>query len=513
MIYIFLYLLISGIGVHAALYKVFKDRGIDPKRAFIPVINKLEWMKLTGKPKSFIIWCFIPVANIFAIIILMVDLMEAHRIYGWKEHYLGSFFSFAYFPYLFYKQNPTYIGVGGVPAGKPIPQRNWLRDWIDSLVFALSAAMIIRTFIFEPYTIPTSSLEGTLLVNDFLFVDKFTYGARLPNTPISLPLVHNTMPFTTKVNSYTEWLTLPYKRMKALSPIKRNDLVVFNYPEGDTVIVEFQSARSYYRYCDAFGRANVLERYPIATRPVDKRDNYIKRCVAVAGDTLQIIKGALMINGAKAYQAPKVQFNYLMELKPDAPVTIEEIKKDLQDLYVNTDDCDENLEIVTTNAETAEEIRNLPYVKSLVKKTFDYSDGDQSNFMYFPNEPAKFQWNVDNYGPIVIPKKGVTVQLNAKNIALYRRIIRNYESNDLKEEFGNIYINGKLASSYTFKMDYYFMMGDNRHNSQDSRFWGFVPEDHIVGRPWLIFMSWDRFHNKPRWNRLFNNIQSNFTPN
>ncbi len=513
MIYIALFLLISMIGVHAALYKVFQDNQIAPYKAFIPIVNKIEWMKLTGKKKSFLIWCLIPVANLFAIITLMVDLMEAHRIYGWKEHYLGSIFSFAYFPYLFYKQNPKYIGVGGVLKHQPRPEKSKVREWVDSIVFALSAAMIIRTFIFEAYTIPTSSLEGTLLVNDFLFVDKFTYGARVPNTPIAFPLVHNTLPFTNnKVNSYTTLWQLPYKRLHVFSPVKRNDLVVFNYPEGDTVTVEYQSAYSYYRLKIENPTAAALDH--IATRPVDKRDNYIKRCVAVAGDKLQIKDGTLFINDAEAYRAEKLQSSYAMDFNENQLPTNEQFLKDLQDLGVNTDDLRGEMAIqVCTDRLTANEIRKLPYVKSLTEVKYNYDEQNPDYNGIFPHDRAHFKYTQDNYGPVMIPKKGVTVTLSESNIAMYRRLIQIYEGNVLKEINGKFIINGQETNSYTFKMDYYFMMGDNRHNSQDSRYWGFVPEDHIVGKPWFIFMSWDRFHKKPRFDRLFNNISKNYTPN
>jgi signal peptidase I len=514
MTFIISYLLISMIGVHAALYKVFERNNIAPYKAFIPIINKLEWMKLVGKPKTYIIWFLIPVANIFAIIIMMVDLLEAHRIYGWKEHYLGTLVSFVYFPYVFFKQIPQYIGIGGVKFGTPMPEKSKAREWTDSIVFALSAAMIIRTFIFEAYTIPTSSLEGSLMVNDFLFVDKISYGVRVPNTPLSFPLVHNVLPFTNnKVNSYLEWIKLPYKRYAPLRAIKINDLVVFNYPEGDTVTVEYQSAMSYYRMKEMNPNYPALEH--IATRPVDKRDNYIKRCVAVPGNKLQIVKGELYINDALAYKAEKLQTSFELVFNTNADLEETKIKKALEDLDVNTDDVrwNEVGGVLMTNRKTANDIRKLPFVKSLTEVIEPYDSMNPNNFSIYPNKPLKYKWNADNYGPITIPQKGATVELNESNIDLYTRIIDIFEGNDLKVENGKIMINGAVATSYTFKMDYYWMMGDNRHNSQDSRFWGFVPEDHIVGKPWFIFMSYDRFHHTLRWKRLFRNISNNFTPN
>jgi signal peptidase I len=376
--------------------------------------------------------------------------------------------------------------------------------------------MLIRTFFFENYTIPTSSLEGTLLVGDFLIVDKITYGIRLPNTPLSFPLVHNTMPLTeNKVNSYVEWLTIPYIRMPKIRGIHRNDIVVFNYPEGDTVTAEYQSQIMYTELCARKGREAIHSEFQIESRPVDKRDNYVKRCVAIPGDKLEVKQGRLYINNALAYQAKKLQTSFKLGLNLQKMVNTNEIYNDLLALDVNVDEYNliqaaTDTFIVHTDFETIQKIKQIKYIASATEMI--YPAPDMENFM-FPHDKSQYQWSVDNYGPITIPQKGITVALTPQNISMYERIIGIYEGNRLEQREGKFYINGNEATSYTFKMDYYFMMGDNRHNSQDSRAWGFVPEDHIVGRPLMIFMSWNQLKNTIRWDRLLNWVPSKFTPN
>jgi signal peptidase I len=518
MTFIVVFYLLSVLGTHIGLYYFFKKNGIPAWKAFVPFLNKIEWIKMVGQKPSFLVWFFIPGANVIAAISLMSELLDAHRIYGFKEHYGGIFCSAVYFPHLFIKQNPTYFGPKGEIAGERFkkPKPTIFREWTDTIVFAVSAAMLIRTFFFENYTIPTSSLEGTLLVGDFLIVDKITYGIRLPNTPLSFPLVHNTMPLTeNKVNSYVEWLTIPYIRMPKIRGIHRNDIVVFNYPEGDTVTAEYQSQIMYTELCARKGREAIHSEFQIESRPVDKRDNYVKRCVAIPGDKLEVKQGRLYINNALAYQAKKLQTSFKLGLNLQKMVNTNEIYNDLLALDVNVDEYNliqaaTDTFIVHTDFETIQKIKQIKYIASATEMI--YPAPDMENFM-FPHDKSQYQWSVDNYGPITIPQKGITVALTPQNISMYERIIGIYEGNRLEQREGKFYINGNEATSYTFKMDYYFMMGDNRHNSQDSRAWGFVPEDHIVGRPLMIFMSWNQLKNTIRWDRLLNWVPSKFTPN
>ncbi len=386
---------------------------------------------------------------------------------------------------------------------KGVQKQTKVVEWVDAIIFAVIAASFIRTFFFEAYTIPTSSMEKSLLVGDYLFVSKCAYGPRKPMTPLSFPFVHHSMPMTNStVKSFSEAWERPYFRMKGYRTIKNNDVVVFNFPEGDTVCVENQ-APSYYQLCRAMGRDNVWKRYTVIHRPVDKCENYIKRCVGIPGDSLQVINGQLYVNGHPQVKAGHIQYMYYIitdgtNINPMA----------LQKLGVAHDDMrmvQHGVYEIPLTEEVAKRIRTFNIVKKVER--LNAGDADDSGEV-FPQD-SLYKWNVDNYGPIWIPKKGVTVDLTLANLPFYRRIINVYENNILEVKDSSIYINGELAKSYTFKMDYYWMMGDNRHNSLDSRYWGFVPEDHIVGRASLIWLSLDKdlpFPKNIRFRRMFRTI-------
>lgn len=371
------------------------------------------------------------------------------------------------------------------------------REWLDAAVFAIVAATLIRTFFFEAFTIPTGSMEGTMLINDYLFVSKLSYGPRIPMTPLAIPLVHNTMPFTGG-KSYSESVKWSYHRLPGFGHVERNDVVVFNYPCGDTVMAE-QPEQDYYQACRAIGRNGVLNRFTIITRPIDKKENYIKRCIGVPGDVLEIKNARVYINGQPNELYPHSKLNYVVRTKGMAPGVDESYELSLM---VNSGIYIYNL--ANDQVETMRKASNVVSV-DLSMTTPSGSPADPSEWV-FPLDTANFKWNRDNFGPLTVPKEGVTVQLSPQNIALYRRIIRNYEGNTLDEQNGKIIINGKEATSYTFKMDYYWMMGDNRHNSLDSRYWGFVPVDHVVGKAWFVWFSGGS--DGIRWKRLFHGIHS-----
>lgn len=375
-------------------------------------------------------------------------------------------------------------------------KKSILREWINAVLFAVVLATLIRTFIFEAFAIPTGSMERTLLINDYLFVSKISYGPRIPMTPLALPLVHNTMPFTKYTPSYTTAVKWGYHRLPGLGTVKRNDVVVFNLPAGDTVACEAEDA-IYEDLVRQMGRENVQSQYHVISRPVDRRQNYVKRCLAIGGDTLEIREGVVYVNGSPAPLPPASQTRYWIYTAGE-PLN----RQRLEEMGIT----DEPLQAEPgapvgynlTSSEAAA-IKKFPVVKTMFPALDHRPDPG-----VFPHD-ARHPWNQDNFGPILIPRKGQTVTLDSNNIALYRRIITAYEGNRLEEKGQQYFINGHPANSYTFKMNYYWMMGDNRHNSLDSRFWGYVPEDHIVGRAWITWMSYGK--DGLRWSRIFKSIR------
>jgi signal peptidase I len=416
-------------------------------------------------------------------------------------------------------------------AGNPAWRK--VAEWADTIIFALIAVYLINIFIFQNYKIPSSSLEKTLLVGDYLFVSKLSYGPRVPNTPLSFPLTQHTLPIV-NTKSYIEWPKWDYKRLKGFGNVKRNDIVVFNFPAGDTVARKMENP-DYYYLAKKIGKeslhANKSRYGEIIYRPVDRRENYVKRCVGMPGDNFQIINNDVYIDGIKQVAPQKVQFNYFVETNGELwndkmfrmldvrsgdfsilgdPFLLEEIgvKKNESGLF-------NPVYLMPLTQESIHKLQKGKLCRSIHPETdklmkeypevFGFSDD------IYPYS-ADFGWSRDNYGPLWIPKKGTTVPLDEKNLALYSHCIVNYEGNTLQKNENQVLINDKAADSYTFKYDYYFMMGDNRHNSRDSRSWGFVPEDHVVGKPILIWLSLDDnggwFNGKIRWKRIFSNVSA-----
>ncbi len=377
-------------------------------------------------------------------------------------------------------------------------------EWVNAILFATVVASLVHIFIFQMYVIPTSSMEKSLLIGDYLYVSKVSYGPKMPNTPVSFPFVHHTMPFSDHKKSFSECIQWPYHRLKGLKKVQRNDVVVFNFPAGDTVLLENQAV-TYYdvvrSYVDTFGeqegRRKLNEEYTVISRPVDKRENYIKRCVAIAGDTLQIVDGQVLVNGEEQTPIEGIQYTYV------AQTTSPLAERTLRRIGVTEYSGNGSVYYLFMTKQAAEVLKALPNVVSLRR------------YIYAPNTdvfPAwsDSRWSQDNYGPIWIPKRGATVTLTSENLPLYRRIIEVYEGHTLVVNGDQILIDGVATTDYTFAMDYYWMMGDNRHNSADSRFWGFVPEDHIVGKASFIWLSLDREESFPsniRWNRLFKKVR------
>ena len=382
---------------------------------------------------------------------------------------------------------------------------NSIWGWVDAILWATVAATLLHLFVFQLYKVPTSSMEKTILIGDYLYVSKVTYGPQVPNTPIAMPFVFNTMPGSTTKKSYSEAIQWDYHRLKGLKRIKRGDVVVFNYPEGDTVLMPkrlyptpgasyYDALRSYQQsYGQTEGRRRLLEDYDIASHPVDKRENYIKRCVAIPGDTITIKGTTLFVNNEEQTTLPEQQFIYFVQ--SSTPLTQYMMDK----VGVREWGGNAPYYYLTMTDEVAAAVEKMPTVLSVIKY-----DNQESGLEFFPN-CSSYNWTQDNFGPLYIPQKGATIDLTTENLPLYRRIIEKYEGHKLEVTDGQIFIDGEKRDSYTFAMDYYWMMGDNRHNSADSRFWGFVPEDHIVGK--ASFIAFSMGEEGIRWNRLFRKIR------
>ena len=494
------------------LASLFKKAGEASWKAYIPFYNTWVMQQIAQRPKHWVFWQFIPVVGWFITPGIFIEFAKVFCRFSFLDHTAASLFAPFYFPWLANNKDARFIGPEGV---KKHSKPSW-REWIDAAIFAIIAATLIRTFIFEAYVIPSSSMEKTLLINDYLFVSKFSYGPRIPNTPLSIPFIHNYTPFGNK--SYTKLIELPYMRWFA-SPVKRYDCVVFNFPDGDTVIHApgFESANPYYdiKRRAAMGSAsdqeviNNPDVYPVVAHPVDKTDNYIKRCMGVAGDSLKVVNGVVFINNKEAYIPPHSATFYNFTTKNNTPLDADYlreagIKLNLESAGADFSVYNNNIYQANLTLSEVEILKKLPVVDAAsVTKDIYPADGLISTAM-FPYYDTLHKWSPDNYGPVWIPKKGATISLNAENLPMYKRCIESYENNKLEMKGGKILINDKETNSYTFKMDYYWMMGDNRHKSQDSRFWGFVPESHIVGKAALIWFSWE---NGPRWKRLFNTIK------
>jgi len=417
-----------------------------------------------------------------------------------------------------------------------------IMGWVDAIVFALVAVYFVNIYLFQNYAIPSSSLEKSLLIGDHLYVSKVAYGPRKPMTPLTMPLTQNQFPGGTK--SYLDKPQWPYERIKGFGKIKLNDIVVFNYPSGDTVLTspdpriasaDFYSMivyplgknrckdididslslleqRRVYDFYYKVGRQYVEQNEDtfgkIISRPVDRRENYVKRCVGLPGQTLEIKDGIIYLDGVQNPQPKAVQTNYIVTLQRPIPESLrEKMHLSLEDLQ--TKDNKAGIHIIPLTSQSKELLMSQTGIVSSIEP-YECSV-EESEWLYPQNKNTK--WTIDNYGPIWIPAKGATIQIDLDNLPFYERIIKVYEGNDLKvERDGTIRINGEVAHEYSFQMDYYWMMGDNRQNSADSRFWGFVPEDHIVGRPVFIWLSLDKDKNwgqrgKIRWNRMFRAVK------
>lgn len=530
-------------------WKLYIKAGRKAWEAAIPIYNGVVLMKIINRPWWWVLLLFIPIINLLMIPVVWVETIRSFGKNTLLDTWLVILTLGLYIYYINYAEDVTYI------EDRSLKPQTGLGEWVSSIVFAIVAATLVHTYFIQPYVIPTGSLERTLRVGDFLFVSKFHYGARVPMTTLAAPMVHDTLPIF-KTRSYladvdpetykTSWinkLQLPYMRLPGFERVKKNDIVVFSLP-SDTLYQFFKAQKA-------------------VIKPIDKKSNYVKRCVGTPGDSLAVIDGYVHINGTRLKLSDRAKPMYDYEIYAKNGVSsrlLEEVDaSDYLRTYISgalnqsqynalapyvlganrTPDgkiellADEDgipidvirqLRLSLTEEKPRSRIANM--TDEMVAKLRENSTIDsvvkteEPKGMYagaFPQKPNLYPWNNDNFGPIYIPEAGATVDINYKTIPLYKKIIRDYEHNDVKVSGQKVFINGKEANSYTFKQDYYWMMGDNRDHSEDSRTWGYVPADHIVGKPVFLWMSFDNFNKgianwRPRWERVFTTVGGSGEP-
>ncbi len=533
----FLFILVVQFVHFFGTWKLYQRAGYKPWQAAIPIYNAVVLMKIINRPRWWVLMFFMPIINL---IIFPVVWVETARSFG-KRSTTDTFLTLISFGLYLYTIN--YNNQLEHIKDRSLKPRTAFGEWFSSILFAVVIATLVHTYFIQPYIIPTGSLEKTLLTGDFLFVSKYHYGARVPQTAVSFPMVHDTIPFA-RVRSYLKKPQLPYIRLPKLQKIKRNEIVVFSWP-ADTVRQFFKK------------EARV-------DKPIDKKSNYVKRCMAIPGDTLEIIDGIIHINGERTQLPDRAKPLYGYTAYSKTGISSRELiqagirdlirrfliesnisQQQLSALFANNinvnrqggkwiattgergiptglrrklglrgvSELRDTQKTIFLTLEEADKVRNEISFDSLVR---NINNQQSYNTNFFPND-IRYNWNEDNFGPIVMPKQGVTVPLTKDNIALYRKLIRDYEKRTLTYENNAILIDGKPSDQYTFSQDYYWMMGDNRHRSEDSRFWGFVPADHIVGKPIFIWMSIDGINDgianwKVRWNRVFTTTNGNGEP-
>ncbi len=564
---------------------LFPKAGVAASKAWIPGVNFIEWSKLIGKKPVETLWLLFPIVNIFTFTAMAVDLVRSFGKHNFGHSAAAVIYAPAIFASIAKDEKAKYTGpilmqekeyqaqlieaaklknnIKFDQLSKNNPyKKSILREWTESIVFAVFAAAFIRMFLIEAYVIPTSSMEGSLNVGDYLFVSKAHYGIRTPMTVAMLPLVHNTIPFI-NTESYLKKPSLGYHRLPGLEKVEKGKPFVFNWPVGDSVYLT--PSRSYFVHQVSQAMtgdpylAKAVQDKDLRVRPIDKKDHYIKRCVATPGDTLEVRNRQIYINGVAQTNPKNVQFQYIVKptgngqfnqkklsewgISPEDMLSMEVINLDSAEykkLMVAAPSV--SLKLVDHNASGSSKkpykMGNITDVNAFIKAlddtqlrsniasmnvmvlnqaqidrlkskdagmTLSVVPNTTSDSHFFPFNAEKFPWSMDNYGPIWMPKAGVTINIDANNIDLYKRIIGPYEGNVLNMKDGKIYINGKVATQYTFKLNYYWAMGDNRHMSEDSRMWGFVPEDHIVGKPLFIWFSTREGSMKKgiNWDRIF----------
>ena len=489
----FVFFLLVQVVHYLGTWKLYVAAGRKSWEAAIPVYNSIVLMKIINRPTWYTVLLFVPIVNLIMFPVVWVETLRSFGKNSTLDTFLGVATFGLYIYYVNYTQELHYI------SDRSLKPKNTTADTISSLLFAVVVATIVHTYFIQPYTIPSSSLEKSLLIGDFLFVSKMNYGARVPMTTVAAPMVHDTLPFV-HTKSYSFLPQLPYFRFPGFEKIKNNDIVVFNWPR-DTLFNMYLPADKRY------------------DKPIDKKTNYVKRCVGIPGDSLQIKNGIVFINGKELIlpERARPQYSYKVTYDGKTPINFEYLMKDLN----VTDGAgfrDEKRDTLYINALTFDGAKRLKNVPGITSVTRVIRKGPEDGI--FPDfqdgKPSKTNnWSADNFGPIYIPQAGKTVALNKKSLPLYKIIITEYEGNKLKVVGDDIFINDQKVTTYTFKQNYYWMMGDNRHNSLDARYFGYTPEDHIVGKPIFIWMSWDTHGaglNKIRWERLFTTVNGEGQP-
>lgn len=482
--------------VHGAgTWKFYKAAGRQSWEAFVPIYNSIILMKIINRPVWWTILLFLPVVNLIMFIVIWVELLRSYGYNRAQDTALVILTGGLYLYYVNYTQPLAHI------KNRSLKPRTSVGEWTSSILFAIVAATIVHTYVMQPFIIPTPSLEKTLLTGDFLFVSKFHYGPRFPVTPVAAPMVHDTIPVL-GVKSYLDRPQLPYLRVPGISSVKRNDIVVFNWPVDTVSAFPVNDGKYHYK-------------------PIDKKSNYVKRCVGIAGDTLSMIEGKVYINGKPLVlpERAKLQHAYLLETKgvQYTPQQMQEL--DITDGYQQgqlTATEKPGLQISAATEEAIEKLKAAGNIVSAERSIFS----DSRSQRYFPYDGMVGN-SYDNIKPFLIPAKGMTTPITFRNIDYYKRIIEVYEgsemeiSNTIQMRGNKVLLNGVPLTEYTFLQNYYWLMGDNRHNSEDSRIWGFVPETHVVGKPVFVWMSLDwtqGITNMVRWDRLFTTVHGGGQP-
>jgi signal peptidase I len=490
-----LFILIVQVIHFLGTWKLYIKAGRQAWEAAVPIYNGVVLMKIINRPWYYVILLFIPIVNLIMFPVVWVETLRSFGRNKTIDTALGVLSCGLYIYYINYTQDVSHI------EDRSLKPRTSGGEWVSSILFAVVAATIVHTYVMQPFTIPTSSLEKTLLVGDFLFVSKFHYGARTPMTAVSFPMVHDTIPVL-KSKSYFKDLQIPYFRFPGFQKIKQNDIVVFSWPP-DT-LTNITNPRS-----------------KVDIKPLDKKSNYVKRCVGLPGDSLEVRDGYVYINGTKN-KLPgraKLQFGYAFRTKKQLNPSFAAEQYDITDLYPMDNPPSYRVFRAMMTDAAYERFKNYPDMDTIFKTTAEKGVGDPSTF--FPHDP-NYEWNTDYFGPMYIPKAGASVSITTETLPLYRRIIEVYEGseigieNKISQSGTQVLLNGNPLTTYTFKYDYYWLMGDNRNNSQDARMWGFVPFTHVVGKPVLVWMSWNSnakgIMNKIRWERLFTTVGGDGKP-